>query len=72
VTTIKVDVLFGTKEVQARFRSDGERLIGEGRSITRNRDGGIVRISAWEPTGVVVTWPERKAPRRWWQFWRRA
>lgn len=67
--TIKMDLIFGHVAIETRMRPEGRRVIGEGRSLHYDRYGKLVKDTGWQPTGVVLEWPEEE-PRRWWQFWK--
>lgn len=65
----KIEPFFGHVHIESRMRLDGHRFIGESRARHFDKDGKMVKDSGWEPTGIVLTWPEPE-PRRWWEFWK--
>lgn len=55
---IRIGVLMGRVEIHVRDRWEGRRLIGEGRRMVYDADGILTHMSEWEPTGVVLIYPE--------------
>lgn len=61
----RFDVLFGSAEVQTRVVKIDDGWSYEGRSIHRNQDGGIVRVTPWVQN-IVLRMPPPRRP--WWRF----
>jgi hypothetical protein len=66
---VKIDILFGRIEMKSRMRPEGRKVIGEGRSWHYDLDGNLTKDTGWQPTGVVLIWPEEPC-KRWWEFWK--
>ena len=45
---------FGSVHMQTRFRREGNRFIGEGRSLHYDLHGKLERDTGWCPTGVEM------------------
>jgi pectin methylesterase-like acyl-CoA thioesterase len=57
VETIKIDVWFGYIRLESRLRSEGNKLIGEGRSWHYDQYGALIKDSGWQPTGCELILP---------------
>lgn len=64
---VMLDYVFGHIVLESRMRHEGNRIIGEGRAWHYDGDGALTKDTGWEPTGVVLIWPEPQ--RAWWKFW---
>ena len=62
---VLVDIFYGHVEIQTRMRREGDRLIGEGRSLHFDRDKQLVRTTEWEPSGVVLKLNGYEPPKDW-------
>ena len=51
---VRLDVFFGHVKLDSRMRREGDRLIGEGRSMHYDMHGKLVKDSGWQPTGCVA------------------
>lgn len=58
--SVHLDAFFGRLECQTRFRREGLRFIGEGRSLNYGRDGNLIKDSGWVPTGVEMEAPTKE------------
>ena len=65
---VMLDILYGHIKIESRMRPEGNRWIGEGRAWHYDGDGNLTKDTGWEPTGVVMIWPEPQV-RHWWWFW---
>ena len=52
--SVRCNVLFGHIAVETRMRQDGDRLIGEGRSLYYDATGALTKDTGWQPSGVVL------------------
>lgn len=71
-TPIRLEILFGSVEVQTRLRPEGKTLVGEGRNIKRDMNGKVTEVTEWEPTGLVLSYANNEPARPWWKFWGRS
>lgn len=55
--TIRFDVFFGHVRLETRMRSEGNRIIGEGRAWHYDGRGTLTNDTGWEPTGVELILP---------------
>ncbi len=49
---IKCEMIFGHIVCESRQRREGNKLIGEGRSLHYDGDGKLTKDTGWQPTGV--------------------
>lgn len=64
----QIEPFFGHVHLESRMRPEGNKWIGEGRARHFDMNGKLVKDTGWEPTGIVLIWPEPS--RRWWEFWK--
>lgn len=64
-----INFLFGHIRMESRMRHEGNRCIGEGRSWHYDGAGALTKDTGWQPTGVVLIYPEPEVS-RWWEFWK--
>lgn len=62
-------LFFGHINMESRMRPEGNRWIGEGRSWHYDGDGKLTKDTGWQPTGIVLIWPEEQECKPWWRFW---
>lgn len=68
----KMEMLFGTVELQKRTVCDGNRMGYESRKIHRDRGGIVVEVGEWQPPLCWLVFPESEPVRRpWWTRFRR-
>ncbi len=69
---IKIEMLFGTVELQKRTVLDGNRIGYESRTIRRDRGGIVVEVGEWQPPLCWLVFPESEPVRRpWWTRFKR-
>ena len=62
-----IDYFFGHIDIQSRMRLEGNRLVGEGRSLFYDGNGKLTHDTGWRPTGCELIWPDEP---RWWEVWK--
>ncbi len=67
-TDVVLVPVFGHVKIETRMRPEGNRIIGEGRSLHYDGDGRFIKATEWE-TNCVMHWLEPE-PCRWWEFWK--
>lgn len=67
-SNVVLNYVFGHVVLESRMRPEGNRIIGEGRAWHYDGDGKLTKDTGWEPTGVVLIWPDQE-PCKWWKFW---
>jgi len=60
----RIEMLFGTVELQKRAVCDGNRMGYENRKIRKDRDGIVVQVGEWQPPLCWLVFPESKPVRR--------
>lgn len=53
---ISVRIDYGIVFLDSRLRPEGNKWIGEGRTIRYGLNGNVTEDTGWQPTGVVLYW----------------
>ena len=68
---VRLHPFYGRIEIQTRMRPEGNRLIGEGRSLHYDGDNKLTKDTGWQATGCELIWGDEPAcARKWWEFWK--